>query len=541
MARSHSRSSLGSGAPAFPSAILDADLDRNAVIRVAAATAAANTVEEVLELAAEEALDVLGAASLSISSFATDAREVHTLINVGDLAPGEERYPADETYSFDEFPLVERLIRDREPYFNTLEDPDCLPGPARVLRELGKNSDLGVPIEVEGEVWGEAWAARASGVPPFGDREAAFLSLIAEQVSIVVKRALELSRVATLAYEDDLTGLANRRSFRRDLDELHDRADRGLGGFSVLLCDVDGLKRVNDVDGHEAGDQALELVGRTLKTACARVGGRPARLAGDEFGVLLADADLDAAVELGGKVIEALGEQTGSVSLSCGAAAHHPGVPASDILATADAAVYCAKQEGGRRVSSFPAEATALADRRRRTFRGRPADRVRAASTELADALDSDLATAPVLERLEAVARALSQAGDFASWAISRSPSGSDRLIDLSVGENASRRYVSVQPGPDTGEYALEDFPTTAAAVAAGSGLFVNERDDPECEPAERELLERYGVRAVVGAVASSAGDAYLLELYADEFTPAPGEIGTALRLLCRAAMPVER
>ena len=77
-----------------------------ALVEVSAAAAGAHRLEDVLELAAERALTAIGASSLSISRW--QAGEVVTLINVGELGPGEERHPADERYPLSLYPRTPR-------------------------------------------------------------------------------------------------------------------------------------------------------------------------------------------------------------------------------------------------------------------------------------------------------------------------------------------------------------------------------------------------------------------------------------------------
>jgi len=86
-------------------AVSEADVlsegERQALVRVAAAAAGAHDLEEVLELAAEEALKAVSAASLSVSRWKRERRVLQTMINVGELGPGEQRFPEDETYAID--------------------------------------------------------------------------------------------------------------------------------------------------------------------------------------------------------------------------------------------------------------------------------------------------------------------------------------------------------------------------------------------------------------------------------------------------------
>ena len=89
---------------------------------------------------------------------------------------------------------------------------------------------------------------------------------------------------------------------------------------SLMLCDLDGLKSINDGQGHEAGDRALRNVAETLvRCAAGLPGAFVARLAGDEFCVLMEERGLDEAISLSRGVVEDLADGTGE-SLSCGAA-----------------------------------------------------------------------------------------------------------------------------------------------------------------------------------------------------------------------------
>src|ERR687896_891211 len=89
-----------------------ADAQLRALIDVAAVAAGAHRLEDVLELAAERALEALGAASLSISRWDAERRVLRTLVNVGDLSPDEERFPGEEIYSLEDYPGLTRLMGD---------------------------------------------------------------------------------------------------------------------------------------------------------------------------------------------------------------------------------------------------------------------------------------------------------------------------------------------------------------------------------------------------------------------------------------------
>jgi diguanylate cyclase (GGDEF)-like protein len=155
------------------------------------------------------------------------------------------------------------------------------------------------------------------------------------------------------AHRDDLTRLANRRGYHRYLDQL---GDGEFERAAVLVLDADRFKAINDTYGHLSGDEALRRIGAVL-AANVRPQDLAARVGGDEFVVVLAGAELDAAVRLGNDLISLLDRpgragESGfdqPILMSVGAAAG----PADQIEhshSSADAALYEAKAQGGGRV-----------------------------------------------------------------------------------------------------------------------------------------------------------------------------------------------
>src|SRR6188474_3477308 len=109
-----------------------AEAQLRALIDVAAAAAGAHRLEDVLELAAERALAAVGGASLSISRWNAETGMLRTLVNVGDLSPQEERFPANEVYSVEDYPGLTRLMGEDEFALGAVDDPDT----DAALREL---------------------------------------------------------------------------------------------------------------------------------------------------------------------------------------------------------------------------------------------------------------------------------------------------------------------------------------------------------------------------------------------------------------------
>ena len=194
-------------------------------------------------------------------------------------------------------------------------------------------------------------------------------------------RRLRFERLAEerahyLARHDALSGLLNRNSFKEALDEAAWRHAGGGAGFAVLCVDLDHFKEVNDTQGHAAGDEMLRQVGDRLR-AQVRAGDRVARLASDEFALLLAGAATpDAVTTLADRVIAALAEPfvlgRASVSSGCSVGAAMFGVDAAtpdEVLHKADLALQRAKAAGRGAFHFYDAALDRRLDERRQLVR----------------------------------------------------------------------------------------------------------------------------------------------------------------------------
>ncbi len=161
-----------------------------------------------------------------------------------------------------------------------------------------------------------------------------------------ISERLELLReLERLAHHDPLTGLPNRRSFRRSLTTLVERGSRA----AVLFVDLNGFKSVTDQHGHAAGDEVLSEVGRRLLLAL-RDSDVVARLGGDEFAGLLYRCDLEQAQAAADRIVDAVAEpietSAGAVSVSAAVGislADGASLNADVVIQSADTAMYRAK------------------------------------------------------------------------------------------------------------------------------------------------------------------------------------------------------
>jgi len=171
---------------------------------------------------------------------------------------------------------------------------------------------------------------------------------LAPIVEFALSRALVFEAQATT---DHLTGLANRREFDRRLGHMP-RSTR----YSVLAIDVDRLKVMNDTFGHRSGDELLQAVAAVLRQSTRR-GDVAARVGGDEFFVVLPDADDARAMIVVDRILAGLAAvavQGRRPSISMGVAAFAAGADPAARVAAADAALYQAKRAGGNRVAHAP-------------------------------------------------------------------------------------------------------------------------------------------------------------------------------------------
>src|SRR6202171_2406837 len=152
------------------------------------------------------------------------------------------------------------------------------------------------------------------------------------------------------AFTDHLTGLANRRRFERQLEREIARTARYGHPFCLLMLDIDDFKTVNDTFGHEAGDEALRRLAKTLQEGIRGID-LAARIGGDEFALILAETEGARGVEVAERlrgVIKATEIPTvGFITASLGVAESPSCAQTSpERLARAEAALYEAKRQG---------------------------------------------------------------------------------------------------------------------------------------------------------------------------------------------------
>ncbi|GAA2915700.1 sensor domain-containing diguanylate cyclase [Streptomyces thioluteus] len=379
----------------------DGELDDrlSAVVALAQAMAAEPDLPGGVAAAAEGALRALRGSFAAVSVWERERGRLRVLVNAGELDGDEERLPADESYPVHNFPEIAEFLHEEwvggrpHAWVERADGPDECAEYAghRVvsLRRHRRSSCVIAPIVLHGRAWGELYVARPQGAPVFDRKDADFATVLAAVTAAGIVQTERLEEVRRLAYTDPLTGLGNRRAVDARLDEAVERHLAEGVVVSLVVCDLNGLKRVNDTLGHAQGDRLLERFGSLLSLCGARLpGALAARLGGDEFCLLSVGPPADEVVRAAEELCLSAGRLELGEGVACGIAS--TGDPIGEVRSArrlfrlADAAQYRAKAAGSRkpvvagRDGGLADPVVRLADRpprpaaaERRRFRGR--------------------------------------------------------------------------------------------------------------------------------------------------------------------------
>ncbi|MFJ5717920.1 sensor domain-containing diguanylate cyclase [Neobacillus sp. NPDC093127] len=191
------------------------------------------------------------------------------------------------------------------------------------------------------------------------EKNLAFAKL--EQIYLEIeKKQIELmeinSGLVEISNTDKLTGIPNRRFFQEKLEEQIELYRKEQKAFSLLIIDIDHFKKVNDTYGHQIGDLVLAKLANILKTQ-ARPEDIPARFGGEEFTIILPNTDVEEAIAIAQNIKQmveiAEWQETGSLTISVGAATFTKKDTEESIMKNADHALYASKENGRNRSTHF--------------------------------------------------------------------------------------------------------------------------------------------------------------------------------------------
>jgi diguanylate cyclase (GGDEF)-like protein/PAS domain S-box-containing protein len=262
------------------------------------------------------------------------------------------------------------VVGTREHWRGFFDDPRPLLADMLVQDRAGEPPIIhpraagGQPSHLSGESWFDMPRVGrrrylAMDASPIHD-ERGRLSAVVQTLRDMTDEKMAQIALEQLATRDGLTGLANRRCFDDTLQAEWSRALRQRQPLSLLMVDVDNFKAYNDANGHLGGDECLKRIATAVSSEM-RANDLVARYGGEEFAVILPNQSLKGAASVAERIrtrVEqlrvpnrrAIGEHV-TVSIGAATALASADTAASELVATADAALYRAKHMGRNRIS----------------------------------------------------------------------------------------------------------------------------------------------------------------------------------------------
>jgi diguanylate cyclase (GGDEF)-like protein len=234
----------------------------------------------------------------------------------------------------------DRLAGKPETYVVDGDGLDSENMPPRVVVPLSHQKRLSGLLLVRSDDNSRSWA----------ESELLLLHTVADQVAVAINQAHLFAQLQEQALTDGLTGLYNRRAFEMQLERDLQFATRMRQPLSLIMLDLDNLKQINDRLGHEGGDTALRMLADSLRAELRAVD-TPARYGGDEFAIILPQADAAGALIVAERLRERIagvglpGASTLTASVGLASFPEH-GSSREALCLLADRALYRAKRSG---------------------------------------------------------------------------------------------------------------------------------------------------------------------------------------------------
>jgi len=306
---------------------------------------------QVANVLARHLATVMGVDECAISRWDRDEQRVASL-GYYPPVPHEELEPF---FDISAYPRTRQVLEEQATIAIDSLDPDADPAETRLITNGGKRALVMLPLVANGVSIGLIELLSTSPIELDAER-LGLARTMANEASIAMENARLYEEARALADRDPLTGFYNHRYLHERFGQEAVRARRSRRPLSLLMLDLDDFKLVNDTFGHVFGDDVLrwtaELIRRTLRTSDI-----PARYGGDEFAILLPDADREDAALTAERLVAAFADAaftTGTrllvpIAISIGAATFPTdGRTAAELIAVADAGLYRMKRMSDR-------------------------------------------------------------------------------------------------------------------------------------------------------------------------------------------------
>ena len=240
--------------------------------------------------------------------------------------------------------------------FGAVKD-DSLTNEGSAFELNASSRPLEVPVTYRENVIGELVVEDDLPGRDWEDEEVMMVRTVSDQLAVAISHSRLFRQMQTQATTDSLTGLSNHGSFQARLDHELKLADRSQHQVSLILLDLDQLKRINDTYGHVAGDATLCHVAQSMRSV-VRETDMCARYGGEEFCVILSQCGREKAIDIAERIRLAISShyvsRVGQVTASFGVATYPTDAKAKEeLVEMADRAMYLAKASGRNRVRTL--------------------------------------------------------------------------------------------------------------------------------------------------------------------------------------------
>ena len=254
------------------------------------------------------------------------------------------------------------VLRENRPLLATVDE---LGQPTLPERKYKTKSFISYPIAIGSRRFGVLNLADKIGGGVYDTRDLSIIDLVAPQIALALERAewqQRANQFQLMSITDPLTGLHNRRYLEARLAEELSRSKRYNYPLSFMMIDIDDFKLYNDLNGHQAGDRALEITAQCLRAALRKVD-VASRYGGEEFSILLPQTSLEEAGVIADRIRRKImtakfphgdTQPGGMVTASIGLSSFSPSLNSAEaIVRAADRALYHAKSHGKNRAYAY--------------------------------------------------------------------------------------------------------------------------------------------------------------------------------------------